>query len=80
MHFVLSAHPPATVPFLQSFCCSGFKDVARDVICEVLAGGFEGGQQAARRRAEAAEAAYEILEEVCVLLEPPTLDVSTTTL
>lgn len=34
------------------------------MIAEVLAGGFEAGEVAARQRAEAAEAAYSILEEV----------------
>lgn len=38
------------------------------MIFEVLAGGFKGGEIAARQRAEAAEAALEILEEVRFLL------------
>lgn len=37
------------------------------MISEVLAGGFEGGELAARQRAEAAEAACGIMEEVRLL-------------
>lgn len=63
----VSLRPTVTIPFRQTNC-SNFKDAAPDVISEVLAGGFEGGEIAERQRAEAAEAAHEILEEVRLLL------------
>eukprot|EP00752_Nemacystus_decipiens_P017817 g15974.t1 len=44
------------------------EEAAPDVISEVLGGGIEGGELAARRRAEAAEAASEILEETAASL------------
>eukprot|EP00903_Cladosiphon_okamuranus_P018709 g17222.t1 len=44
------------------------EDVAPDMISDVLAGGFKRGELAARQRAEAAEAACEILEETTASL------------
>lgn len=46
---------------------SQLKEAAPDMISEILAGGFEGGEVAAQQRADAAEAAGKILEEVCLL-------------